>query len=149
MEITEYRVTLQPARTLSIAEVTCSSYSAAERIARSYFADRLPHEELIAVGLNGRNSVVGLVCVSVGGAHGCAVTPADVLRPLIVMGACAFVLAHNHPSGDWRPSPEDVAMTVSVRDAATLVGLTLLDHVVIAANGAGSVLDCLSANRAA
>lgn len=45
--------------------------------------------------------------------------------------ASAFVLVHNHPSGDPTPSPEDLAMTRTVAEAASIVGCQLVDHVII------------------
>ena len=55
--------------------------------------------------------------IHAGGAHGCALTPRDVLAPALRDGASAIVLIHNHPSGDPTPSPEDVVMTRAVADA--------------------------------
>lgn len=59
---------------------------------------------------------------------------------MIAMGACAFVLAHNHPSGDPTPSPEDILMTRLIVEAAETVGLKCLDHLTIAARGTESVM---------
>lgn len=143
ISVTQYRVTLKKDRVLRVADVDCSSFERARRIVSAYYMrEVLPHEEVIAVGLNGRNEVLGIVRVSQGGAHGAALTPVDVLRPLIAMGAAAFVLAHNHPSGDPTPSADDVAMTRRLMLACDAVGIALLDHVVIAGpTRAASVLE--------
>lgn len=131
--VTQYRVTLKRDRVLKVADIDCSSFERAKRILGAYYArEYLPHEELIALGLNGRNEVLGLVRLSQGGAHGTAVTPRDVFRPLITMGAAAFVLAHNHPSGDPTPSAEDIALTRTLLRGCDTIGLVLLDHLVIA-----------------
>lgn len=50
---------------------------------------------------------------------------------MVACGASAFVLVHNHPSGDPTPSPEDVATTRAVQKAARVVGAPLVDHVVV------------------
>ncbi len=97
----------------------------------------LMHEVVVAVALNGRSAIIGEVQVAEGGAHGACVTPADILRSMIRMGASAFILVHNHPSGCPVPSQEDVALTVCVARAGAAVGLDLVDHVVIGARGGG------------
>ncbi|HEX7669613.1 MAG TPA: DNA repair protein RadC [Polyangiaceae bacterium] len=99
----------------------------------------LEHEEVWALSLDGRNGLVGAHRVAQGGLHGCALLPRDVLRPVIRDGASALVLVHNHPSGDPTPSAEDVRMTRALAAGASLVGLTLLDHVVVARSGAASL----------
>ena len=56
---------------------------------------------------------------------------AELFRDAIVTNAPALILAHNHPSGDPEPSPEDVQMTSDAVQAAKLLGIDLLDHIVI------------------
>lgn len=70
-----------------------------------------------------------------GGLESMRIQARDVMRPMMFAGGGAFVLVHNHPSGDPTPSADDIAMTRRVQVASRLVGLTLLDHVVIAPNG--------------
>ena len=91
----------------------------------------LPHEEVIAIGLDGKNQPIGVVKVSQGGVATTYLGPADIMRPLIAMGALAFVIAHNHPSGDPTPSQPDIDMTRALAAAAKCVGITLLDHVIV------------------
>jgi DNA repair protein RadC len=79
--------------------------------------------------------------VASGGIHGLHVGARDPLRIAIREAASAFVLVHNHPSGDPTPSSEDVAFTGSLAEAATLVGTPLLDHVIIARRRAVSMLE--------
>ena len=61
---------------------------------------------------------------------------AEVLKPAIVAGAHAIILGHNHPSGDPKPSREDLAMTRTLREAGDLLGIQVLDHVVVTEDGA-------------
>lgn len=99
----------------------------------------LDHEVVLAVAVDGQNRVLGEFQVARGGRHGAAVTAADVLRPVIRAAASAFMLVHNHPSGDPTPSADDVQMTKALRDAGLVVGVPLLDHIVVAARGGGFV----------
>lgn len=91
----------------------------------------LEHEELWMLALDGRGSLRAARCVAKGGLHGAAVRAADPLRAALRVHASAFVLVHNHPSGDPTPSKEDVHLTAQVAAAAAVVGVALLDHVVV------------------
>ncbi|HTM43727.1 MAG TPA: DNA repair protein RadC [Polyangiaceae bacterium] len=101
----------------------------------------LEHEEVWLLSLNAKHQVISRRRIALGGAHGCALTPKDVLRPAIRDCACAIVLVHNHPSGDCAPSASDIEMTQIVAQAALLVGMQLLDHVVVSAAGFTSLLE--------
>lgn len=96
---------------------------------------RLPHEEVWVAFLNARNVVTGLVRVGQGGMHACALKPADVLRPVLGSDACAFILAHNHPSGDPTPSQNDIEMTRALIKASGVVGLYFADHLIVTERG--------------
>ena len=95
----------------------------------------LTHEELWMLGVDGRGHLRAARCIARGGLHGAAVRASDPIRAALRVEAAAFVLVHNHPSGDPAPSPEDVRLTVQVAAAAAAVGVPLLDHVVVARSG--------------
>ncbi|MCC6522486.1 MAG: JAB domain-containing protein [Polyangiaceae bacterium] len=95
----------------------------------------LVHEEVWVVSLDGRSSVRGLRRVAQGGHHGCAVAAREILRAALLDAASAFVLVHNHPSGDPEPSPEDVEMTRLCGLGAAAAGVPLVDHVILASSG--------------
>jgi DNA repair protein RadC len=63
------------------------------------------------------------------------VEPREILKQALLEEAAAMILYHNHPSGDAAPSPEDVDFTRRLRQAADLVGVRLLDHVVVGRGG--------------
>ncbi len=101
-----------------------------------YLRRRLdPHvEELLALLLDGRLRLLGEVRVARGGRGGIGMLPADILRPAVQAGAAGVLLAHNHPSGDPRPSKADVETTRQIQEAAQLLGVELVDHLVIGDN---------------
>jgi DNA repair protein RadC len=101
----------------------------------------LEHEEVWLLSLDARNSVKAARRIARGGSHGCALTTRDVLSPALRDNASAIILIHNHPSGDPRPSPEDVSMTLAIRSACDVVGVPLLDHVVVARGGSSSLFE--------
>jgi DNA repair protein RadC len=59
------------------------------------------------------------------------VYPREVVKRALALNASALILVHNHPSGDPTPSDQDIAMTAQIQDAATTLGLTLHDHLII------------------
>jgi DNA repair protein RadC len=59
------------------------------------------------------------------------VHPREVFKAAILANAAGVIVAHNHPSGDPSPSPDDVALCARLRDAGTLIGIDLLDFVTI------------------
>ncbi|MFO0680534.1 MAG: JAB domain-containing protein [Sandaracinus sp.] len=110
----------------------------------AYYLPRLrgdTMESLHVVGLDARQHVRFTQCVARGGISSCAVTPRDVLRPVLLNASAAMVVVHNHPSGDPSPSPEDVALTERLVRGAEVLGVRVLDHVVIGAQGHFSFLD--------
>jgi DNA repair protein RadC len=121
----------------------CSTVSCAADIEPWATAALVPlgHEEVWLLCLDAKNQLLTRRRIGIGGLHGCALTPRDVLRPAIRDNASAIVLVHNHPSGDPTPSASDVQMTQVVASAARIVGLQLLDHVVVAAGGYASLYE--------
>jgi DNA repair protein RadC len=85
--------------------------------------------------LDVRGRLLRTVQVAEGSLSQCPVSPRDALRPVVREGAHSVVFAHNHPSGDPAPSPEDVDLTERLRAAAELVGVLARDHVIVAAAG--------------
>jgi DNA repair protein RadC len=91
----------------------------------------LPRESLRVVLLDTRHRLVREEEVSLGTLNESLAHPREILRPAIAHGAYAFVLLHNHPSGDPSPSEADRALTRRIREAAELMQIHLLDHVII------------------
>ncbi|MET0591763.1 MAG: DNA repair protein RadC [Polyangiaceae bacterium] len=101
----------------------------------------LEHEQLWMLALDGRNGLRAARRVAEGGLHGCAVDPRDILRAALREAASAFVLVHNHPSGDPTPSDEDISLTNMVARAGSVLGTPLVDHVIVASGGHASLFD--------
>ncbi len=91
----------------------------------------LAQEQLRVLLLNIRNEVVAQRVIYQGNVNSSAVRAAEVLRPAVVEAAPAVIVVHNHPSGGPDPSPNDVTITRSLKQAADLLDIELLDHVVI------------------
>ena len=113
-------------------QITCDTD--AVKLLRSYFAG-LDREHFIVLFLDAKNHVLGLNTVSIGSLTSSLAHPREVFKPAILANATAILLAHNHPSGDPTPSPEDRLLTDRMRQAAELLGISLLDHIVIGGDG--------------
>jgi DNA repair protein RadC len=98
-------------------------------------------ERFLVLALSSRNGVLAEETVALGTVNTVHVRPADILRPAIRTGAPSIICLHNHPSGDPSPSPEDRALTERIGKAASLVGVRLLDHIVVALSGYHSFSD--------
>jgi DNA repair protein RadC len=95
------------------------------------FIGALDHEELWVINLDTRNRVVELVALYKGSVNSSLVRVAEIFRQAIIDNAPAIVIAHNHPSGDPTPSPEDIALTRSVVQAGKLIDIDVLDHIIV------------------
>jgi DNA repair protein RadC len=92
-----------------------------------------PLEEVYAIPLDSRGRLLGaLTPISSGGANAVALRPAEVFREAIMLHAVSVILVHNHPSGDPRPSTQDVALTRQIIKAGDLLDIIVLDHVILA-----------------
>lgn len=81
--------------------------------------------------LNSKNVVIKIINVSLGGANFACIEPKDVLAEAIKVQAPKIILVHNHPSGDPTPSKGDYNVTDRIYEAAELMGIELLDHIII------------------
>jgi len=91
----------------------------------------LEQEELRVVLLDTRNRVMSVETVYVGSLNAAIVRPAEVFREAVRRNACSVIVAHNHPSGDPTPSPEDIATTRAIIAAGQLLEIETLDHLII------------------
>ena len=88
-------------------------------------------EHFVALYLNARNELIHREDISIGTVNASIVHPRDVFAPALEHNATAVIVAHNHPSGTADPSPEDREVTVRLRDAGRLLGITLIEHLVL------------------
>lgn len=92
---------------------------------------RLPQEQLRVVCLDTKHHVQTTAMVYQGSVNEACVRVAEVFREPLRRTSAAIILAHNHPSGDPTPSPEDVVVTRQLVQAGKLLDITVLDHLII------------------
>ncbi len=92
---------------------------------------QLEQEHLRVLHLNTKNHLIAMVEVYKGSLNSAPVRPADIFKGAVRNNAASVILAHNHPSGDPTPSPEDARATEQLVEAGKLLDIEVLDHLVI------------------
>ena len=88
-------------------------------------------ESLVVAFLNTKNRVIDYEQVSIGTINSSVIHPREVFRNAILNKAVSVLLCHNHPSGNLTPSPEDLAVTKSLKEAGEMLGIPVVDHIII------------------
>ncbi|MFD0588297.1 DNA repair protein RadC [Paenibacillus sp. GCM10027627] len=91
----------------------------------------LKKEHFVCLFLNTKNHIIARETLSMGTLNASLVHPREVFRAAIKCSSASIICAHNHPSGDPAPSPEDISLTKRLAEAGQLIGIELLDHLVI------------------
>jgi DNA repair protein RadC len=130
-----FRVSLvrEPGVTLAGRPVLRTPAEAAPLFAQ-YIGDQ-DREVFVIAMLTVRHRLLAFHKVSVGCLTSSLVHPREVMKPAILAGSAALLLAHNHPSGDPEPSAEDVALTRRLAAAGQLLGIEVLDHMILGEAG--------------
>ena len=97
----------------------------------------LDHEEFWALYLSNRNKVLGRQRISMGGQTNVSVDMRIIFRGAIECKAVSLMVAHNHPSGSLRSSPEDKNLTRSIMEAGKILDIKLLEHIIIGISPSG------------
>jgi DNA repair protein RadC len=95
----------------------------------------LEKEEMRVLFLNQKNIVIGKHRVYEGSLHTTVVRVSEIFKEAVRRNCAGLIVAHNHPSGDPTPSPEDAALTRELVKAGQLLDIDVLDHIVIGASG--------------
>lgn len=108
------------------------------RLVRQVIRDD-PREHFVAVYLDTAHRPIAVHVASIGTVNTTVAQPREVFGPALTLAATALVVAHNHPTGDPKPSPEDFRVTDRLRQAGDLLGVELLDHIVLGADAYHSI----------
>ncbi len=88
-------------------------------------------EHFWVIGINNANKIKYLELVGLGTLNATLVAPREIFRFAIMKAVSAVILCHNHPSGQTRPSEEDLRITKQISEAGKIIGINVLDHVII------------------
>ena len=95
------------------------------------FLQEEDREKLIVCCIDTKNQPTAINVVAIGTLNNSLVHPREVFKPAILSNSASIILFHNHPSGDPKPSNQDVEFTNKVEQASQILGIQLLDHIVI------------------
>jgi len=94
----------------------------------------LNKEHFIAILLDAKRRPIRTITLSTGGRNASIVDIPEIIKQASIHSAAGIILVHNHPSGDSKPSPEDVYLTTRVKQACELVGIEMIDHMIVGNN---------------
>lgn len=92
-------------------------------------------EYCLLLCLNTKNVITGLHIISIGGLNSAIVHPREVYKLAILNNSASIIICHNHPSGNSRPSAEDIKITERIAEAGEILGIELLDHIISSPSG--------------
>ena len=95
----------------------------------------LPHESFGVLFLNQKHGIISYKELFRGTINGSAVHPREVIKEALRENAAAVILAHNHPSGNTIPSPEDIALTEQLETLLGQLDVRTIDHILVGGNG--------------
>lgn len=91
-------------------------------------------EHFIAVCLSGAHEIISINVISIGSGNHALVSPREIFSDAIKKHAAAIIICHNHPSGNCTPSNDDIKTTQRILEASSILGITLLDHIIVSRN---------------
>ena len=96
-------------------------------------------EHFDVIGLSTKNHVIFKENISIGSLNASIVHPREAFKGLIRRSCAACILVHNHPSSDALPSEEDILLTKKLVECGKLIGIEVLDHIIVGADGGGYI----------
>jgi len=91
----------------------------------------LPHEEFWVLFLNRANKIIDQAKITQGGTTGTIFDVKMIIKSAIDKLASSIIICHNHPSGNQKPSDQDISITKKLKEASALMDISLLDHIII------------------
>ena len=88
-------------------------------------------EMMVVVNLDTKHQPTELYIAATGSLNSCIIHPREIFKTAIISSSNSILIAHNHPSGNPKPSQEDNAVTERLKSAAEIIGINLIDHIII------------------
>ncbi|TDG36254.1 DNA repair protein [Pedobacter changchengzhani] len=142
LRLCEVQVTYTPDYKISERPKITSSLETYQLLKQEWDKGRINFlEEFKVILLNRANRVLGLADISIGGVSGTVVDPKIVFATALKGNCSSIIVAHNHPSGNLRPSESDIRLTKKLVECGKLLEIVVFDHVIITEYGYYSFLD--------
>ncbi len=133
--VTEITVAYKPRKNYSNKQLFNSSADAGYYIIEGFDLKTIAmQEQFVVMYLNPANEILGLYRASKGGITGTVADVRIILSIALKTLATSIVVAHNHPSGNLKPSKNDIELTERIKEAAAIMNICLLDHIIVAPN---------------
>lgn len=131
-QVTEIQISYKSGvRVSERPKITCSE-DAYQILKQNWNPDTIElREEFKILLLNRANNVLGWVDISSGGVSGTVADPKLIFSVALKANACGIILAHNHPSGNLKPSEADISLTTKLKQCGILLEISVLDHLII------------------
>ena len=137
MRINRYTVKLvkEGSVNYSLEESVISPEIARDVVEKVFELSSSPVEKFGLITLTVKNKIAGLHIITVGGLNQTVVEAREVFQQALLNNAASIILFHNHPSGEVRPSKEDIELTKKLCEAGQLIGVKVLDHIIVGDEG--------------
>lgn len=124
-------------KTEQTCEIDCGQVNSPENAANliASFIGDAAQEHVLVCALNTRLEPTCVSYAAIGRDNAANITMRDIVKPILLSNAQQFLIGHNHPSGSLEPSPADLDATKKLQQACALLQLTLVDHVIVTADG--------------
>ncbi len=114
----------------------------AEEAFRAIWSHKMEHvEEFMVLYLNRANRLIGWTLISTGGISGTIADPKVIMQGALKTNSSSIIMAHNHPSGNIKPSDSDIKLTNKLRSAGSMLDMSVLDHLILTTDSYFSFAD--------
>jgi DNA repair protein RadC len=117
-------------KTILYKDRRISSPQTAYNLFREILGD-VDREHFIVMCLDIKNQPTCIQTVHIGSLNASIVHPREVLKSALLSNSASIIVAHNHPSDDCTPSPEDISVTKRLKEAGEIIGIELMDHLIL------------------
>lgn len=140
MKITKYVVELEAQKNILVKESSknypqINELNSADKVTKMmndcFRANKKAEEHVWLLAMNTKCHLIGAFEVSHGAVNFSVVQPREIFVRLCLCGATSFIVVHNHPSGDVTPSKQDMEVTSKLKNAAEIMSISMLDHIII------------------
>ena len=134
--VQKYQMVCEKVQSYAVQDKRVNGPSVVWQVLLAMGIDKLLTEHFYVLCLATSGDIVGIHDISAGTVNSSVVHPREVFTAVIgTPRTASFVVAHNHPSGDKKPSKEDRLTTQRLKECGELLGIKLLDHVIVTENG--------------
>lgn len=129
--IAEIEILYIPQKKINTISKILSSHDAFVAFTSIWTNDKFYRERFYIICLNSANKIVGYKLLGIGTQTSCNVDVKSVVQTALLSHCTGVILAHNHPSGNTKPSNQDLSITTKIKNALSLIDVSILDHIIL------------------